>query len=252
MKNSTTRLLAIGIAIIAISSGIIVLFLGSVRQNVPVIIVRVACAGDSITYGSGYPAELWMMLGADFEVENFGVGGSTVSMRSYKPYMYQHEFQRAKEYLPDIIIIMLGTNDVNPVNFQSTEGFASDYKKLVTEFQALSSKPKIWLAKPPPIFNEGFGSNSSKNLQAVIAGVERVASETGLQTIDVYSALSDHPEDFFADGIHPNKEGAKIIAIEVYREITSLNSDGGFAMAPITPLSTLPSQRMISKTDSFQ
>ena len=48
--------------------------------------VRVACVGNSITYGAGianrqqnsYPAQLQYYLGADYEVRNFGVSGTTL------------------------------------------------------------------------------------------------------------------------------------------------------------------------------
>ena len=49
-------------------------------------VIRVACVGDSITFGSGiknrdqnsYPAQLGAMLGEKYEVRNFGVGGATL------------------------------------------------------------------------------------------------------------------------------------------------------------------------------
>jgi len=48
--------------------------------------IKVACVGDSITFGSGiadrdnasYPAQLQKLLGDGFEVKNFGVSGRTM------------------------------------------------------------------------------------------------------------------------------------------------------------------------------
>ena len=47
--------------------------------------VRVACVGDSITEGAGvrdpnkrYPAQLGVLLGANYDVKNFGVSGTTM------------------------------------------------------------------------------------------------------------------------------------------------------------------------------
>ena len=49
--------------------------------------LRIACAGDSITFGLGlenrkkecYPHQLNLLLGEEFEVRNFGLSGTTVS-----------------------------------------------------------------------------------------------------------------------------------------------------------------------------
>ena len=158
MKTTRMKLLVIGIAILTVSSGLVALFFGAVgNKNSPFNPIRVACVGDSITEGTEYPADLWMLLGANYTVGNFGVGGSTVSLKSLKPYMNQIAFQKAKEFLPSIVVIMLGTNDASAVPYKYIESFVDDYKKLVGEFQALAGKPKVWLVKPPPIFNNGTG-----------------------------------------------------------------------------------------------
>ena len=41
-----------------------------------------------------------------------------------------------------------------------------------------------------------------------------------LPTIDVYSAFGDRA-DYFKDGVHPNSQGAALIATEVYNAINS-------------------------------
>ena len=105
------KLSAIGALIIVILSGIVVFSV--VETNCAAKLIRVACIGDSITQGSSYPSKLHQLLGSDYAVANFGVCGSTVSRGSIKPYIDQVEFQQAIDYHPDIIVIMLGTNDAN-------------------------------------------------------------------------------------------------------------------------------------------
>lgn len=73
--------------------------------------IRVACVGDSITQGSGYPAKLQVLLGTNYSVGNFGVSGSTVTLNSTKPYMNQTAFEKAQQFQPKVVVIMLGTND---------------------------------------------------------------------------------------------------------------------------------------------
>ena len=56
--------------------------------------IRVACVGDSITYGFGisdrerdsYPAQLQRDLGEAWQVRNFGSNGATALERGTKPY----------------------------------------------------------------------------------------------------------------------------------------------------------------------
>jgi len=76
---------------------------------------------------------------------NFGVGGAAVELDSGKPYMNQSEFQNAKEFKPNIVIIMLGTNDANPALKQNASNFVADYSQLIDAFQSLASKPKYGL-----------------------------------------------------------------------------------------------------------
>ena len=218
MNRKKLMLLAIGLAILIVSSGIAAFYLST--QNRPKDDkIRVACVGDSITEGTDYPADLWMLLGANYSVGNFGVGGSAVSLDSGKPYMKESAFQEAKAFQPNIVVIMLGTNDASPINANGNESFVEDYFKLVRAFQALSTKPKIYLVKPPPVFSNGTGLNPEYFADTVIPSIEEVAKQTNLPIIDVYSALANS-SNFFADGVHPNAEGAKLIANEIYKAIT--------------------------------
>ncbi len=194
----------------------------------PTIRIRVACVGDSITEGTTYPNDLSNLLGANYSVGNFGAGGATVSLESEKPYLFQPEFKEATRFLPDIVIIMLGTNDATYLPTQHIFNFTSDYKKLIEEFQTLTSKPEIWLVKPPPIFNNGTGLSTPDFASQIIPKIQQVANETAHPLIDAYTPLVNHPEDF-VDGVHPNGEGAKIIATQVFDAITSSKTYSLFA-----------------------
>ena len=85
--------------------------------------------------------------------------------------MDQPEFQKALDFKPNIVIIMLGTNDDLEMLRPSNSSFEEDYLKLIGAFQQLDSKPLIWIVKPPPIFSNSTdlsipyfsGINNSKN-----------------------------------------------------------------------------------------
>lgn len=219
--NWKWKLLAFTVAMIIVVPGVTVFLLNTVnapeQQELP---IRIACVGDSITNVSGYPDDLWMLLGANYNVSKFGAGGATVTLNSERPYIDQIEMQKAKNFQPNIIIIMLGTNDAYPGLQRFNATFVEDYKQLIAQFQALPTNPKIWIVKPPPIFNNGTGLNTEFWDTNIIPRIELVAKETNLPIIDVYSALVGHP-DFFVDGVHPKSEGAKVIAYEIYKALIS-------------------------------
>jgi len=181
-------------------------------------LINVACVGDSITEWSAYTTDLQALLGKDYSVGNFGVAGSAVSTSGNKPYMKQSAFQEAKDFKPSIIVIMLGTNDAH--THQSTSSFASDYEHLVNEYSVLDSQPRIYLVKPPPIFENELELSGTNLQEEVLPSIEHVANEFDLPMVDVNTALTDHPE-YFEDGVHPNNEGAMVIANEVWEALTA-------------------------------
>lgn len=223
MNKTKLRLLTIVLVILLVSSGIAAFYIvtnGNKKTSTAKILV--ACVGDSITQGTEYPADLSILLGANYTVDNFGVGGTTVTLDSLSPYMNTTAFQNALEFQPNIVIIMLGTNDAHPVDEQYNGSFVVDYIKLVNAFQALTSKPKIWIVLPPPVLTNGTGLTPSSEYfaQTVIPSIRQAANETNLPIINVYSALANYSQDF-PDGIHPNSAGSQIIANTIYEAIKS-------------------------------
>jgi lysophospholipase L1-like esterase len=217
--NSKFKLLAVIIVILLLSSGIaLVIFqtLGAKKDQLTTI--RVACVGDSLTSWTQYPNDLWMLLGSNYSVGNFGVGGATITVNSGKPYINESIFQDAKEFKPDIILIMLGTNDANPALKLNTSNFVNNYVQMINEFQRLESKPKVWIVKPPPIFNNGTGLSTENFDTYIIPAIEKVASQTNLPLIDVYTPLLNHSE-YFKDGVHLNNEGSQIVAYIIYNAL---------------------------------
>ncbi len=219
--NTKKAVVYIGVLLVALSV-VAIVFENNLNNTSSVNLIRVACIGDSITYDYGYPDKLQGSLGANYTVRNFGLNSATVLLNTETPYMYHDEFSMSKYFLPNIAIVMLGTNDARTDHFKSIDNFVSDYKKLINELQALESNPKIFLVKPPPLFNNTLSLENENLLEGIIPRIEQIASEKGLPVIDVYSALENHLE-YFSDGVHPNSEGATIIANEVYEAIIHSN-----------------------------
>ncbi len=182
--------------------------------------VRVACVGDSLTQNTAYPYDMWMLLGnQSYDLRNFGAGGTTVNLASETPYMNTSVYQDALNYSPDIVLIMLGTNDAQPSLVPYNTTFVSDYITLIRTFQNLPVNPKIWVVLPPPVYSsQGGKMNPEFFASTLIPDIQQAAQETGVPTIDVYSQMVGHPE-YSTDGVHLNEAGAKVVADTVYTAI---------------------------------
>jgi lysophospholipase L1-like esterase len=184
---------------------------------------RVACLGDSNTQITDYPADLQTLLGNSSVVGNFGVSGSTVNFNTSNSYFFQGAFRQAINFRPTTVIIMLGTNDARTDNYQKINSFVTDYERMISRIQNFSSKPQIFLVEPPPIYNNTMSLNETDFVQGVIPRIQQVADTLHLPLINVYTQLLNHPE-YFLDGVHPNSEGAQVIANTIYNAIQSSSS----------------------------
>lgn len=178
--------------------------------------IRVALIGDSITELSTYSHYLTKLLGLAYAVGNFGVCGTTIALASVSPYMYTEALKAAKKFTPNIVVIMLGTNDAEETVFQAN--FIADYLTLIEQFTTLEKKPTIYLVKPPPIFSNWGGLSSEVLTTEIIPAIEQIAKTANLSLIDVFSVLQN--SSYFFDGVHPNDSGGKLIAEVVYHTLT--------------------------------
>lgn len=196
-------------------------------------VIKVACIGDSITAGHGldkeeekYPYLLGTKLGSGYLVENYGADGRAVLKKSNAPYWKDPGFTKSRESLPDIVIIMLGTNDARFQYWEekssqrvSDEEFVNDYKDLINAYKELESHPEVYVCLPPTVYNTDILGISSIYLQKnVIPLIRMAAEETNSKLIDVNSATANMPENF-PDKVHPNAAGAEVIANTIYEYI---------------------------------
>jgi alpha-L-fucosidase len=179
------------------------------------------------------------LLGGKWEVRNFGVSGSTLLNHGDKPYQKEGAFKSALAYKPDVVVIMLGTNDTKPQNWKHKDEFAADYKDLIRQFAELPSKPRIFICRPVPVPGSGnYGINES-GVKEEIPVVDKVAEETASGVIDMHAALADHPETL-PDRVHPNSAGAAAMALAASKALTGKESRASFAGS-----SPLPSPRQL-------
>lgn len=197
--------------------------------------IKVACVGDSVTYGhsvfpwykNNYPAVLQTLLGEDYNVQNFAESGTTVQKDGDQPYWETKVYTESHEYNADILVFMLGSNDSKPENWKGAEAFKEQYLALLDTYITEENSPEIYLGVPPRAFYEDENQTSgltSYDIQGDIVEeigeiVKEIAAERGYKYIDIYALTADHPEWFASDYVHPNTEGAAAIANEVYENI---------------------------------
>ena len=210
------------------------------KSGVP---VRVACVGNSVTYGYGlqhrerdaYPVRLQELLGSGFEVGNFGHSGSTLLFRGHRPYVQQPEFRQAMDFRADWVVIHLGLNDTDPRNWPDwKEEFVPNYRALIDSFRVANPKARILICLMTPIFDRHprFQSGTRDWHQQIQQAISTVAAGAGVQLIDLNTPLHNRP-DLFPDALHPNAEGAQILANTVYSALTG-NYGGLKLPAPFT------------------
>ncbi len=200
--------------------------------------IKVACVGDSITYGHGvapwhsnnYPAVLQTLLGENYNVQNFGVSGTTAQKTGDQPYIETDVYKQSVEYNADILIFMLGSNDSKPENWKGDEAFKEQYISLLDTYITEDNSPKIYLGNPAKAFYEDENQTSgltSYDIQGDVVEriggiVKEIAAERGYKYIDIYELTKEHPELFVSDLVHPNANGAKEIAEEVCEFVTDI------------------------------
>lgn len=193
--------------------------------------IRVACVGDSITYGHGttgwpgntYPAVLQRLLGQQYHVNNYGASGYAVQDTADRPYTTLAQYPQSLAYEADIVVFMMGSNDTKPINWIDEESYREALLHLLDSY----ADARILLCTVPAAFfldgqTEGV---TNHNIQPLVAGqiaqvIREVAAERGYPLVDIYALTAQHPEWFAKDGVHPNNDGAAAIAQAVYSALT--------------------------------
>ena len=186
--------------------------------------IKIACIGDSITAGYGlnspqqesYPAILQSMLGKGFDVRNFGVSGSTVSRGILSHYGMTDKCLEALDFCPDLAIIELGANDMLYIEGHE-QNFIRDYEILLDAVKEGSPEVKIFMTLLTPIkdIDALRIENGRKRYDQIQDLLRLFADNHSLPLIDIWSPLKsalDLRPSILPDGVHPDAEGAFIIA----------------------------------------
>lgn len=198
--------------------------------------VRLACVGDSITFGAGvkprgtmaYPAQLGRLLGKKWETRNFGVSGATMLRKGDHPYHKTKAYTQAIAWKPDVVVIKLGTNDSKHPAVSGGKGsnnwgrkaeFGPDAKHLVADFRAANPKVEVFVCLPVPAFPGRWNIDGKTVKEEIVPILREVAQSSRCYVIDLHTALEPHKK-LFPDTVHPNAEGATVIAQTVFQALT--------------------------------
>jgi acyl-CoA thioesterase-1 len=194
--------------------------------------VKIACVGDSITYGhpffesDRYPYQLEELLGSGYSVRNFGASGNTVQRSGDPSYWVHPYFKLSSDFEPDVVVIMLGTNDSKAQNWAGVARLAEDYRALIGHYQSLPSHPRIFLVTPPRAFLVKGRDAIPYGIRAdvvdeIASSVRTTAKELDLPLIDVNAATTTHAELFAQDGVHPDAAGSRLVAETIFQALSS-------------------------------
>ena len=196
---------------------------------------KVACIGDSITYGLGipnreadsYPARLQAILDASapgrYEVRNFGNSGRGVyldSMRGNEKrgFRFMKEHANAVAWKPDVVICNLGINDCGEYIREYTGGrrrgqFVADYLALLEDYRRANPNVRIFMWTKLAPLAEGQRFHRSPEPFLMQEDLEEVARRADARGIDMATPLRGAMDVLISrDHIHPTAEGAAVIA----------------------------------------
>ena len=190
--------------------------------------IRVACIGDSITWGftllnpwkQGYPALLQEKLGKEYEVRNFGFNDASARFDADTPYVNKRVYRESLEWNPDIVLLMLGTNDTKTRNWDP-DIFRRDYRRIVDSYLDLPSGPRVILIAPIRIFPVMgipiLGVHPETMEEGVRPAIREIADGMGLELVDLKDLFID--TRYCRDGVHPQKTGARMLAEAIWSAV---------------------------------
>ncbi|MDE6304072.1 MAG: cyclically-permuted mutarotase family protein [Paramuribaculum sp.] len=203
--------------------------------------IKVACVGNSITYGytlpdrttQAWPFRLAEMLGPGYEVGNFGKSSTTLLAKGHFPYINQPEYAASLDFKPDIVVIHLGVNDTDPRNWPNhSDEFVTDYLNLIDSYRKVNPEVRIIIANLTPLtaLHSRFPTGTRQWREKVNQAITQVADIAGVELTDFGKPLLDRTE-LLPDAVHPDPRGQELLARQAASAITG--NYGGLKLNPI-------------------
>lgn len=189
--------------------------------------LKVACVGDSITFGYAlpestrakmcYPGVLSQRLGGGFQVKNFGHTGCTLmNLNWLPPLMKTEEYKQSLAFNPNIVFLMGGTNDGHPRNWSHASQLGNDLKEIVASYRKLPTHPTIYLLVPPRLCTKAekgvLDDDQCHNVNQLLPPVLRSFAKANAVTLIDTRTVVNTRDCYGIDGIHLNEKGCAKVA----------------------------------------
>lgn len=199
-----------------------------------------AAFGDSITQQFLWEPVVLEKLGG--ECENCGVGSSPVGGDYASAFWQDARLNTIKEYDPDIVTIFGGANDLSlavpigtttDIQNRKTSTFKGAYSYIINNLLTWKPSLKIFIISPTYAHNDGADLSPTLSYKDYAAAAKEISEYFHLPYIDLYNnsgfneyTMNSAPYNIYSnDRIHPNQNGANIIAsIVIQKFVEVLNS----------------------------
>ncbi len=189
--------------------------------------LRIACCGDSITFGtcaaaetSGgytyakenffYPNLMQKLYGTDAVVGNFGYPGSALGS-GYNKYYCSGVYNAMTEFDPDVILLALGTNNASGMP-GSKDAFLSYYRGMLGDMHKRFPEAKIIMTTA--LYRWDKEERTQQVEQYIIPLQKQLADEYDYITLyDAYNEYKPYgTTQYYKDKLHPNNLGYQKLA----------------------------------------
>lgn len=207
----------------------------------------VLCYGDSNAWGQSdrknvqgrydaatrWTGKLQQLLGDDYSVIEEGLGGRTTNLDHVEA---SKQGQNGLSYFVpcvashapvDLVVIMLGTNDLKTAYNRTPEDIATALGEYVDVVREISKSAKILLISPihinarAPLFEEFYADTydeaSERKSHMLAAEIERIAQERNVEFTDMSMVIQPG-----RDGIHMSKEAHEAFAVALYSKVLQI------------------------------
>lgn len=200
---------------------------------------RIACIGNSITFGArlthpetaSYPAVLSGLLTEKgyhhYEIKNFGIGGATV-LRFGTPNLWRI-LDSLKNFPPDIAVIEAGTNETvgaPRLNWEHISEFEKDYSDYIAAIRNINPDCRIIICSPLDMVLETKDLTQARKddlsgrrprIWELRERIKKIAATENVFFLDLAKPFKGKPELMTTmDGVHPNQDGYHYMATLVF------------------------------------
>jgi lysophospholipase L1-like esterase len=217
MPRIFSALLA-AIAVISLAFAVYLLIRPPSSPHRPPVIL---CLGDSMTEGGygGYPVHLRRLVKTKFpRVRVYAAARPGHNTREYAAFLRNSDVLR--KYRPDIVLLMLGTNDARTDGDKSSlNEFRQEMNRIVDMIRAggvgkYRGPGAIFIATLPPIFSIDLPNFSEESRRRIVGeinpAIRRLARERNLNLVDVERLFRENRD--LLPGIHPSAAGFRRMA----------------------------------------